>query len=305
MIISYNIELFLTLVNNTILLIKFCNGKFNYKRLIFYGIFLFIPVYIILCYYNQYLLLTVYSLFSYPLMTIENISKKKVIFISSFIQGFSLFTTAVTLLIVNCFYNSEIIKYFVAITINAIFTSTLVLIKKEKLRINQLIDFIPFSSKIYMLISIYAVSLISMVLAYVPASDNFEQWYTLFEFLLLIVITIFIVAYPLLISSIISKQYYKRKSEIIGRQIEQQLKYYKQLSENSIKLREFKHNYKNQIIELQTYLDNNEIEKAKEYITKSSYFLSDKAAFETGNYILDSLLSEKKSVAEVDNIKIN
>ena len=148
------------------------------------------------------------------------------------------------------------------------------------------------------------MSLISIVLAFIPADDKFGQWYTLFEFLLLIVIVIFIVAYPLLISNVISKQYYKQKSEIIGTQIEQQLKYYKQLAENSIKLREFKHDYKNQIIALQTYLDNNEIDKAKEYISKSSEHLSDKTAFMTGNYILDSLLSEKKSVAENNNIKI-
>lgn len=304
MIISYTIELLLTLANNSILLTKFCNGKFNYKNLILYGIFLFVPAYILFCYYNQYLLLTVYSLFSYSLITIDNVSKKKIICISTFIQGFSLFTTAVTLLVVNCFYSNEFVKYMISIIINAIFTFVLLFVKKEKLQINELIDFIPFSSKIYMIISIYAVSLISIVLAYVPADNSFKRWYMLFEILLLIVIVIFIVAYPLLISSVISKQYYKRKSEIIGKHIEQQVKYYKQLSENSMKLRQFKHDYKNQIIALQAYLDNNQIEKAKEYINKSSEFLSDKTAFKTGNYILDSLLSEKTSISEADNIKI-
>lgn len=304
MIISYNLELFLTLINSSLIFIKFCNGRFNYKKLILYCVFLFIPTYVILFYFKQYLILTIFSLFSYSLITIENISKRKILYISSLIQGISLFTTAVTLLIINCFYNNELVKYLTTVIINTIITIVLIIVRKEQFGINELLNFIPRSSKIYMLISIYAVSLISIVLAFIPADDKFGQWYTLFEFLLLIVIVIFIVAYPLLISNVISKQYYKQKSEIIGTQIEQQLKYYKQLSENSIKLREFKHDYKNQIIALQTYLDNNEIDKAKEYISKSSEHLSDKTAFMTGNYILDSLLSEKKSVAENNNIKI-
>ena len=60
-------------------------------------------------------------------------------------------------------------------------------------------------------------------------------------------------AYPLFISSVTSKNYYKKISEIANEQSKKQFGYYQKLLEKDQLLREFKHDYKNQLIVLKVH----------------------------------------------------
>ena len=86
--------------------------------------------------------------------------------------------------------------------------------------------------------------------------------------------------------------------------MDNQIEYYNSLNESTKSLREFKHNYKNMLIALDIYLNNNDIESAKDFIQKSNVIISEPNKYNTGNYILDALLSDKSKVAEKHNTTI-
>lgn len=83
--------------------------------------------------------------------------------------------------------------------------------------------------------------------------------------------------------------------------MDNQIEYYNSLNESTKSLREFKHNYKNMLIALDIYLNNNDIEAAKDFINKSNMIICEKNKYNTGNYILDALLFDKSKVAEKYN----
>lgn len=101
-----------------------------------------------------------------------------------------------------------------------------------------------------------------------------------------------------------NKNYYREINKISNHQLKIQNDYYKEIVHNTISLREFKHNYRNQLLVLQTYIDNNEFESASQYIKNSYNFIGQTSVFQTGNYVLDALLSEKSKIANNNNTYI-
>lgn len=87
-------------------------------------------------------------------------------------------------------------------------------------------------------------------------------------------------------------------------QIRTQSDYYKRFIENNLELRRFKHDYKNQLIALRSYLDTNDIESAKLYLKNSSEHITRLDIFNTGNNVLDALLDDKNRKAHEHNTEI-
>ena len=86
-------------------------------------------------------------------------------------------------------------------------------------------------------------------------------------------------------------------SEIANEQSKQQFEYYNNLVNKEQSLREFRHDYKNQLIVLEAYLKKEDIESARNYIVKSFDLLNETSGIQTGNYILDVLITEKQQKA--------
>lgn len=172
-------------------------------------------------------------------------------------------------------------------------------------KIKPLINFIPTSLKIYTIISLHIVSVITIIIEIMADYLTiFKMYYNLVEALILGIIIIFIIPFSLLISNTASKQCYKKLNDINKKYLKIQLSHYQELSSSFIELREFKHNYKNQLIILQAYLDNNNITAAQQYLGNSFNLITEFDHFETGNYILDAILNEKLKVATQNNIQI-
>lgn len=131
-----------------------------------------------------------------------------------------------------------------------------------------------------------------------------KEHYNLLEAMFLGIIIICIISYPLLLSSTVSNQYYKKLNNINKKQLEIQLSHYQKLSNKFIELQEFKHDYKNQLIILQAYLDNNNITAAQQYLGDSFSLIKEFDNFKTGNYIVDAILNEKLKVATQNNVQI-
>ena len=217
-------------------------------------------------------------------------------------QSISFVLSSFTSLITKFFIQNDQVDNIIDIIINLSIIICLIIIKKNQLS-EKLINLLSFTNKgikIYIVILLYCLSFTSIIISYIPQRSSFNIWYLLiFVFgAVLIVSTILL---PLLISNNFSKNYYIRINQIEYKQIKTQTKYYKKLLEKSVELRRFKHDYKNQLIVLQTYLDKNNIASAKEYIKNSSEYINSLEGYKTGNYILDALLDEKSKKSYLYN----
>ena len=307
MIFSFNTEILLTIINITIASLKFFNGKFNKKTFFAYASMV-MPIYCTLSYFNNFILLAVFIIYSYPFLIIKNVNYKNIFFIITSIQGITLFLTSLFLLIFQCFSNSNTLIRFIIMFISNCSITVILLTTSKSFFINKikpLINFIPTSLKIYTIISLHIVSVITIIIEIMADYLTiFKMYYNLVEALILGIIIIFIIPFSLLISNTASKQCYKKLNDINKKYLEIQLSHYQELSSSFIELREFKHNYKNQLIILQAYLDNNNITAAQQYLGNSFNLITEFDHFETGNYILDAILNEKLKVATQNNIQI-
>ena len=303
--ITFSIELILSLINISIVFTKLYNGTFSIYKLLILAT-LSLPLLIFLLGTNQYLIFSLLVTYLYATIVFKNIKLSTKIYATALLQALAMFTTSFFALFVHCFFENEIIKYYLDLATNLAFLILLIFAKADFFFTKpfEYFKLTKKSFKIYFLFSLYFVSLLSMLITYIPNNAAYNIWYkVLLVFFILVVISISVI-YPVFIANNISKNYYKNSNILIKKQIEAQTEYYKKVAKNNAKLHEFKHNHKNQLIALQTYLENNEIDKAKDYINKSKEFFIQLDGFKTGNYILDALLSDKSSIAEEKNIVI-
>lgn len=96
-----------------------------------------------------------------------------------------------------------------------------------------------------------------------------------------------------------------RKQERYEQDLKTQLTHLDDILITQKQLKGFKHDYGNFQIGLQAYLDNNDINGAKEYLSElQSAFKSGGAVLETGNTALDAILNTKLAIAKSKGIKV-
>lgn len=115
------------------------------------------------------------------------------------------------------------------------------------------------------------------------------------------IISIFLLLFIIgsLVFNCISRAYFENVSSILEKQVNEQVDYYKKIDKIDKKLRNFRHDYKNHMICVQSLLDAKEYDEAREYIqgiTLHKTILS--RGFSSGNSIADALLSDKAECAE-------
>lgn len=302
---AFIFELILTLLNSSIVGVKFLNGKIIPYRIFFFLIIFIFPSYILIN-SNLYFVLSIIASFVFPLFTIANIRYSPILYTTALYQAIILAVTSSLTLIINGFCNLEIIKYIIDFSINIISTIFLILIKSDKATFLFENFYISTGKgiKALILFTLYVCGILAIILTDIPENNTFNIWYRILSFLFIAIIIAASLIYPICISNIITKNYYKKINEITNQQLDNQIEYYNSLNESTKSLREFKHNYKNMLIALDIYLNNNDIESAKDFIQKSNVIISEPNKYNTGNYILDALLSDKSKVAEKHNTTI-
>ena len=127
----------------------------------------------------------------------------------------------------------------------------------------------------------------------------------IFSVLLLVV---FFTALPIWIVTSLSNFYLKKQNKEFQKNIEAQAKHYSDLAKANYELRRFKHDFNNIKIGLEKVLSDNDYEAALSIIENSNYEIQDHAhkmlEFDTGNGIVDALLSDKQSKANKSNTRI-
>ena len=255
---------------------------------------------------HLFLLSSAIVTFMYSLIVFKNISWKKKLYITILYQGFSVALISSIILIVRCFTESEIANYTTDVVVNTVLVICLIILTKMSIkeRINHIIVFTSKSFKIYIIIALYSLSFSSMIISFLPQTRAYNTWYSLLSFTFIAILIIVALIFPILVSNNVSKNYYKNLKEMEDEQIRTQSDYYKRFIENNLELRRFKHDYKNQLIALRSYLDTNDIESAKLYLKNSSEHITRLDIFNTGNNVLDALLDDKNCKALEHNTEI-
>lgn len=115
------------------------------------------------------------------------------------------------------------------------------------------------------------------------------------------VITIFVMIFIIgsLVFNCISRAYFENVSSILEKQVNEQVDYYKKIDKIDKELRNFRHDYKNHMICVQSLIEAKEYAEATEYlegITLHKTILS--RGFSSGSSIADVLLSDKSEWSE-------
>lgn len=305
--IVFFIELFLSIIGISVIFIKFLDAKLLLQRVLILLCALPLPIYFILISNNQYLITSTIISYLFSLLAITNIDWKRRIYITILYQAVSIALTSSTIMIVRCFISTERINYLVDLVVNILMVLCLILIPKRYIndRIKNILLFTNFGFKVYIIVSLYFLSFSSMIISFLPQTNLYNTWYNLLIFVFVAILIVVALLFPILISNNISKNYYKKMNDIEYTQIKIQSNYYKKQLENNIELRRYKHDQKNLLIVLQSYLENNEIESAKKYIGDLSDYIKKTEGCNTGNYILDALLDDKRNRVEKKNISID
>lgn len=106
-----------------------------------------------------------------------------------------------------------------------------------------------------------------------------------------------------LLFSVVSKEYYSNINKLLEKQIANQINHYENREKTYADIRRFKHDYTNHIGSIRSLLKAERYDEILEYLGNITEMLpSDKLLFNTGNFISDSILSDKQNSVEKENI---
>ena len=101
-----------------------------------------------------------------------------------------------------------------------------------------------------------------------------------------------------------SNSLYKQKESEM--QVDMQMKLYSEMIKKNRDIREFRHDYKNNLFSLETFIDNEKYDEAKKYITDLNGSLEKtKNRYATGNFLADAIVSDKADDASESRIDID
>ena len=143
------------------------------------------------------------------------------------------------------------------------------------------------------------VTLISFETDNISVQKGFSEF-----FLLILMIVMFAIMFLLFINSM-SKKYFQDTSDLLLKQIDTQLRHYKALDDMKKEFHSFRHDYINHMQCVSALIASNKNEEAVQYINKlsNSKTMTEKP-YESGNNILDSILTEKAEFAKECDIEI-
>ena len=121
-----------------------------------------------------------------------------------------------------------------------------------------------------------------------------------------IIIVLLSLALPVMILYSITNKYIKNQTENYEKQINAQSEHYALLSESNFELRRFRHDYKNMCIGLSKLISEGKNTEALEILEKQNLNINPQLTlFDTGNGIVDALLTDKQKHADKINTHIS
>lgn len=306
--VLYVISAFLMFFNISILISLITNNCVNKRSTIFFYIY-------IVCSFIYYL---VYVKFDYPVIDFVLlllcyiflflcINKKflycrriRIIYVIALYLSVTSILHSVFRFVVSLFCNNyldEIITNSIVLFTNITFLIFMEIIR-YKLNSKFIFNSNTISKNTYILILLaifFSGGLIENQLTLVnqQLQSNVNKTFTIISIFLLL----FIIGS--LVFNCISRAYFENVSSVLEKQVNEQVDYYKKIDKIDKELRDFRHDYKNHMICVQSLIEAKEYAEATEYlegITLHETILS--RGFSSGNSIADVLLSDKSEWAE-------
>lgn len=251
------------------------------------------------------------SLLSYSLIfacaLIFHKKKKRAIYVSAMFLIIDSIMQSLSCIILELFsinYNQTYLTKGVSVIFNII--SLLLVTKLQRKRKNMIrsgLKIIP--DHLYVLILV-ALLLSGEMFGCIPIDfERVKIRNNIINFSAVLIVPIFMVLIIYLLFNCISKQYFENISLLMEKQVEQQVEHYKKINKLTDDLREFRHDYKNHMICLQSLLNNKQYDEALSYVKSiTNQEILDSNKFFSGNQIADAILTDKKELAQKNNCKI-
>lgn len=251
------------------------------------------------------------SLLSYSLIfacaLIFHKKKKRAIYVSAMFLIIDSIMQSLSCIILELFsinYNQTYLTKGVSVIFNII--SLLLVTKLQRKRKNMIrsgLKIIP--DHLYVLILV-ALLLSGEMFACIPIDfERVKIRNNIINFSAVLIVPIFMVLIIYLLFNCISKQYFENISLLMEKQVEQQVEHYKKINKLTDDLREFRHDYKNHMICLQSLLNNKQYDEALSYVKSiTNQEILDSNKFFSGNQIADAILTDKNELAQKNNCKI-
>lgn len=251
------------------------------------------------------------SLLSYSLIfacaLIFHKKKKRAIYVSAMFLIIDSIMQSLSCIILELFsinYNQTYLTKGVSVIFNII--SLLLVTKLQRKRKNMIrsgLKIIP--DHLYVLILV-ALLLSGEMFGCIPIDfERVKIRNNIINFSAVLIVPIFMVLIIYLLFNCISKQYFENISLLMEKQVEQQVEHYKKINKLTDDLREFRHDYKNHMICLQSLLNNKQYDEALSYVKSiTNQEILDSNKFFSGNQITDAILTDKNELAQKNNCKI-
>lgn len=251
------------------------------------------------------------SLLSYSLIfacaLIFHKKKKRAIYVSAMFLIIDSIMQSLSCIILELFsinYNQTYLTKGVSVIFNII--SLLLVTKLQRKRKNMIrsgLKIIP--DHLYVLILV-ALLLSGEMFGCIPIDfERVKIRNNIINFSAVLIVPIFMVLIIYLLFNCISKQYFENISLLMEKQVEQQVEHYKKINKLTDDLREFRHDYKNHMVCLQSLLNNKQYDEALSYVKSiTNQEILDSNKFFSGNQIADAILTDKNELAQKNNCKI-
>lgn len=305
------------------IIVSFCLDYFIFTYLLEYKVkrkFLLIILSVIFLFYLLFSLKNsnenIVSLVSVPIqiiicivlkVSIHDIKAGTVFKTHIVIYAINILIASIIMFLSNRLFNDNEIKLISFIT-NLCFSLFIVIICKVKISSIRKIFFETTTTvKNILFISLVVSAILLSFISGSPYYENIKAWNIAIRIVAVAFILVFGTIFPIMITNSISKSFYRKKSNMFEKQLQIQANYYTDLAKSNYELRRFRHDVKNVSIGVRKLINQDRLDEAIEMINTYNENLSkviDISEFNTGNEIVNALLSDKQKIAATSNTKI-
>ena len=199
-------------------------------------------------------------------------------------------------------------KAILGFILNIFFTvGFIIIIKLKHSEIQQCLDLISKKVKILTFLSLITSAFLLTIISEASNFTNIYKWNTILKIIISVFIIIVGAAFPILNINSYTKNYYMKQSENLENQFKVQADYYASLAKSNFELRQFRHDYNNMKIGISELIKegkNKDALNMLDYCDNQLLSAISICKFDTGNNIVDALLTDKQAKANAYNTQL-
>lgn len=242
-----------------------------------------------------------------PRLIYKNSKLSTIIIVFLFLYTIDIiFTSTITFVLGQS--ESFLFKTLLSFTLNILFTVALIIfIKLKHLNIQQILNLVSKKVKVITFLSLITSAFLLTIISESPNFTNINKWNIIFKITISIFIIMVGIAFPILNINSYTKNYYKRQSDNLEKQFQVQAEYYSSLAKSNFELRQFRHDYNNMKIGISELIKegkNKDALNMLDYCDNQLLSAISICKFDTGNNIVDALLTDKQAKANAYNTQL-